>query len=334
MRIPFFRNEAAAPAVRTVVITPTGETRVTLLQPAPIPGDNRTSDERYFGTDFYLTGIVFRRGRFYCPNPPAISRELLGAVLEQASPLFSRDDEKRIAEIKAQLKRADEQLCEAAYVKVTSFLPAYFARQIDAAVAAGEQPPQAPSYQERMGQTEHIRAALHRRKRQLFEEAFTILKPGVQKFAKAAWAVCKALDKEERGGLLRRWRIEVAPSSALRSAVFLALSALDPIRFFEAGGLVSVSCEVGELWGHLLEQQRPAAPAGLTMADARQEAREREDRRRQEEMDQETSEHRAKVSALNKFNDSIRLQTPGDLHPTGGYHAQAAKVPEAKAPEK
>jgi hypothetical protein len=320
----FFRNEAHGPALQGAVINPvTGEARMSYV-PRATANDGRTAHEREFGTPLYVSGIEWRRGRASFPGSPAISRELLADVLREAGSLWSSEAQKRVAEIAAQLKRADEQLCENAFSRISGILPEYFSRQIDAAIAAGTQPPPVPSYAERMAQTVHVRKALHKRKTELFAEAFAVLKPGVLKFTKAAWSTCKALDREERGGILQRWRMGFVPSPALCALAYLALRAGEPISQFEEVGMILVTTDPMQIWGYLLEQQRPALPMGLTLREVREQQRAEEDRRRSAEMTTATFEHKRKVAELNKFNDAIRKQMP--------VAPPLAAEPEAKEP--
>src|ERR1035441_2370990 len=259
--------------------------------PRATANDGRTDFERQFGIPLYVSGIEWRRGRAAFPGAPAVSRELLGDVLRGAGPLWGPAEQKLIADIAAQLKRADEQLCENSFMRVSGILPEYFSRQIDAAIAAGTQPPSVPSYAERMAQTVHVRQALHKRKTVLFAEAFAVLKPGVLKFTKAAWGKVRDMEREERGGILLRWRMQFTPSHPLRMLVYLALRAGEPIRQFEDTGMIPVATDALQIWGYLLEQQGIGLPTGLTLREVREQQRAEEDCRRTAEMAADSTEH-------------------------------------------
>lgn len=255
-------------------------------------------------------------------------------MVREAGALFTVEDEKQIAAIRAQVKRADEQLCENAYNRVSSLLPAHFASQIDRAIARGEQPPPVPSWNERLAQTQHVRRALHARKKELQAQAFAILKPGILKFVAAAWKAAKAQDRDERGGLLERWRLTFAPSPMLRALAYLALRSSDPLLWFEDSGMSAMSTDPAQIWAHVIESQT-AKPTGFTMAETREMQRSQEDARRAREMAAERDEHKRKLAEINRFNDQIRQQKAAAQPTSAGYSVpvKPAQAPEAPAPE-
>jgi len=319
----------------TISIHPeTGATRISNAPPRSTADDGMTTDERKFGTEFFVPGIYRRRGQFGFQNPPAVSRELLASVVKEAGTLFSAEDEKQIAAIAGQLKRADEQLCENAYNRVRMMLPEHFQAQIDAAIAQGKQPDPVPSFEERLAQTRHIRAALHKRKKELHAQAFATIKPAVLKFSKAAWTMLKEQDRTERGGLLERWRLTFSPSPALRALAYLALRSTDPLLWFEDCGTCAVSTDSAQIWGHLLAAQPAPLPKGITLAEIREQQRTQEDARRNREMDEEKREHERRLKEINRQNDSIRNQSPTAPPFRGGYSVptKAAAAPTEPAP--
>ena len=332
-----FNNQS--PGVRTTTIDPaTGAARVVYVPDAAaaIAREGRTDDELNYGTPFFIPGIQWRRGRAAFHYRPVITAELLRAVVKEAGELWSGEDEEKVAVIAAQLKRANDQLNENAYANVSLALPAFFSAQIDAAIMKGEQPPSAPSFNERQAQTQHVRQAIHRRKNQLYAEAFAILKPGLLRFAKAAWSLAKDQERAERGGPLRRWRMEFVPSDPLRSCVYLALRAGEPILDFEDRRTIEVSTDPLRQWGYLLEAQ--PAPPPLPWKEFQEQTVNVEARQRQRELDKKESdkasaEHDAKVAEVSRLNDAIRLQGPGAPPPMAGYSAGTVPAPETEAPK-
>jgi hypothetical protein len=334
-------NRAPVSAVPRVAIHPeTGATRITNGPAAPTPGDSRSADEREFGIELYVPGVEFRRGRFYFHTHPEVSRELLSSVAAEAAPLFSSDDEKAISAIRAQLKRADEQLCENSFLRVSGILPAYFQTQIDSAIASGQQPPPVPSYQERLAQTGQVRASLHRLKKELHEQAFAVIKPAVIKFSKAAWSLAKARDREEKGSLLQRWRLSFTPSPTLRSLAYLDLRSSEPLKDFEDTGTLEISVDPAQIYGYLLTIPGAGQPVvGPTdMAQERSRQRDLEDKRRQNEMDQEQKDREKQLAEISRQNDAIRHQafdSPSlpnyTLRPAPAPAPSIAPAPEAAA---
>jgi hypothetical protein len=157
------RNEAAVAATPAVTTVPARGGAI----PSPSLGgysarapETQLDDftKKYASAPYHSTRA--RAGHVYFEPRPFVSKLMIAAVAKRAGELFSAEEVKAVADIASKMQRADQQLQENAFSRVSALVRAAMP-DIEVAIREGRQPGNFASFEEKQKQTVVIRRAIH-----------------------------------------------------------------------------------------------------------------------------------------------------------------------------